>query len=901
MDTDRYLILIDGEDKTSSVIKWTFDKRNLLVFVTFTNRKSYSYRRNSFRVIENPNIIPCGNNIVLKSGSALQNVEKLLSFGSHYRIVYKNGHRETCQASKLQIITSILEDHKAKNCFDYLKQIAEKTGLIVDGHNILASRYNKIDFIRSDSVFASYLSGSNPPRATPQSLRAVYPFSFNLSQKKAVQNALAQDISIIEGPPGTGKTQTILNIIANVIIRGGSVAVVSNNNSATANVFEKLQKYGLDFIVAPLGSSENKEAFVENQKPEIPVIDEKETDQYYDCYFYEDEICKMLTAQNELSDLSGQLSQVKTEYEHFLDYYNKQSVDPQTITFKYGITAEKILEFAAEYELLEQKNKLIGFIKLLILKWRYRIKKMNLDGVSFVNLSAFCQNEFYKYRISEIEEAVAEKENYLKESAFDTYMKNYTSAAMAVLKRSLATKYRGVTTRKVYELDDLWKNSEMFIRDYPVVLSTTYSLRSSLSNKTVYDYVIIDEASQVDIATGALALSCARQTVIVGDLKQLPNVVNQNEREITNAVFKSFDISEAYRYADNSILSSVTKLFRNAPRVLLREHYRCHPEIIGFCNQRFYNGELTVLTKPQKDCEHMMVYRTVQGNHARDHFNQRQIDVIKNEVIPQQRLNLMDGSVGIVTPYRNQANALQREFSGTAVKADTADKFQGQERSVMIFSTVDNEIGDFTSDPNRLNVAVSRAIDQFIVVTDGNENDFNSPIHDLIGYIQYNRHEIINSNLHSVFDYLYERNAEAREKVLKKYGRYSSFDSENLTLVLIRSILSSDEFSSLGVSMNVPLRMVLNNLDKLESRELSFASNELAHLDFLIFSKLTHQPVLAIEVDGFAYHNSDKQMERDRVKNAILIKYGIPILRLSTTGSEERAKIIEALNNIGKS
>ena len=86
----------------------------------------------------------------------------------------------------------------------------------------------------------------------------------------------------------------------------------------------------------------------------------------------------------------------------------------------------------------------------------------------------------------------------------------------------------------------------------------------------------------------------------------------------------------------------------------------------------------------------------------------------------------------------------------------------------MIFSTVDNEIGEFASDPNRLNVAVSRAIDQFIVVTDGNDNDKVSPIHELIEYIKYHNHEIIESKINSVFDYLYEANAEARETILRK-------------------------------------------------------------------------------------------------------------------------------------
>lgn len=75
---------------------------------------------------------------------------------------------------------------------------------------------------------------------------------------------MTHQISVVQGPPGTGKTQTILNIIANIVSSGKTVLIVSNNNSATANVQEKLNKYGFDFIVAPLGRRENWESFILN-------------------------------------------------------------------------------------------------------------------------------------------------------------------------------------------------------------------------------------------------------------------------------------------------------------------------------------------------------------------------------------------------------------------------------------------------------------------------------------------------------------------------------------------------------------------------------------------------------------------------------------------------------------
>lgn len=83
---------------------------------------------------------------------------------------------------------------------------------------------------------------------------------------------MENSLSVIQGPPGTGKTQTILNIIANILISGKTVQIVSNNNSATENVLEKLSdpKYNIGFIIAPLEKSENKTKFINTQNGKYP-------------------------------------------------------------------------------------------------------------------------------------------------------------------------------------------------------------------------------------------------------------------------------------------------------------------------------------------------------------------------------------------------------------------------------------------------------------------------------------------------------------------------------------------------------------------------------------------------------------------------------------------------------
>ncbi|MGB5823007.1 MAG: AAA domain-containing protein [Proteocatella sp.] len=118
---------------------------------------------------------------------------------------------------------------------------------------------------------------------------------------------------------------------------------------------------------------------------------------------------------------------------------------------------------------------------------------------------------------------------------------------------------------------------------------------------------------------------------------------------------------------------------------------------------------MIILTQPKNDKEPLVVYRTVPGNHSRDNINERQIDVIEQEVIPEQKLELYNGSIGIVTPYSNQTQRLQNKFKDADLKADMVDKFQGQEMEAIILSTVDDEITDFADNPNRLNVSVTHA------------------------------------------------------------------------------------------------------------------------------------------------------------------------------------------------
>ena len=327
---------------------------------------------------------------------------------------------------------------------------------------------------------------------------------------------------------------------------------------------------------------------------------------------------------------------------------------------------------------------------------------------------------------------------------------------------------------------------------------------------------------------------------------------------------------------------------------LLREHYRCHPKIINFCNQKFYHGQLIVMTKDHDEPDVLTMYRTTAGNHARGHINQRQIDVIQREVLPRLHQQNFQ-SIGIITPYRDQVTAIRKQL-GDTYEVDTVHKFQGREQDAIILTSVDNVITDFVDDPHMLNVAVSRAVHSLAVITSQDPRNDQTNYGDLTRYIEYNNFEVIQSQVYSVFDMLYQGYAEQRRAYLQKHKRVSEYDSENLMYSVIQEVLSEEAFSSIGCAVHLSLATLVKNYEPLTEEERKYARNPLTHVDFLLFNQMDKQPMLAIEVDGTGFHEAgSKQAERDIKKNSILEKCAVPLLRLRTDGSGEKEKIKNAL------
>ena len=685
--------------------------------------------------------------------------------------------------------------------------------------------------------------------------------------------------------------------------------MVSNNNSATANVLEKLEKYGMEFIVAALGRRENKEVFIHNQ----PVVPENllswrlslgdKANRYRENNAILSKLQEVFQFQEELAVIKQELKAIGLEWEHFKQV---NSLEEDSYEPKCRMKSKRLMKLWLQYQAYAEGDMMVASGEVRKLKDRIKWAWMNFVRKYLYGIKApfdpsnvqptilEIQALFYLVRKNELNKRIDGIEEELNAVDAKTLTKDLASISLTLLKASLFDKYHKEQRRVYADVKELHMSADEVCRQYPVILSTTFSARTSLPRQT-YDYIIMDEASQVSIETGALALTCAKNAVIVGDTMQLPNVVTDEDRLKLNGIFDEYKVARGYNCADYSFLHSVCTVLPKVEQTLLREHYRCHPTIINFCNQRFYGGNLLIMTEDHNEKDVMMAIKTVPGHHTRGHFNQREIDVVKNEVLP--KLEQVE-DVGIITPYNNQVYEFNRQIP--SLTAATIHKYQGREKDTIIMSVVDDQITEFSDDANLINVAISRAKKRFCLVVTGNEQERKGNISDLIDYIEYNNLTVTESKICSVFDYLYSQYTNERMAFLANHRNISEYDSENLTFSLIENILHEyPEYSHLGVFCHTPLRTVVRDWSLLNDEERKYVSHYATHLDFLIVNQVTKKPVLAIETDGFYFHNEGTdQHRRDEMKNHILEMYGLPLLRLSTIGSGEKDKIVNTLEGI---
>lgn len=848
-----------------------------------------SYR--DVRILQDPQKVDIDKVVIFCNGTALTNVRYVLRFDNWYKVFFENGRVSSYEASKVSIKENKNKEPEIKRLLDYLIEVARYIS-VEEGQDFLANQLVSL-FISEESVFSKLINRTISHKEYDDLV--IFPFSTNASQQKAVKIAIEDDLSLIQGPPGTGKTQTILNIIANMIVQGKSVAVVSGNNEATKNVFQKIDAAGYGYINAFLGRKENITDFFEGNLSGAPISTSTECSK--DVFASQSNLLKEGYLKKLVKAENAQLiSELETEKAiNDAEYHLRDHIVPRNL-LKKNYTSKKLLELSSILQCVSEEQYIHFFTRVRLL-FRFGIIRTKEILNNPYDIIEYLENQYYTAKIEELTEENEKINAFLKANNFEDLLDDFTQYSKKFLENALAKRFSkpfGEFTEKNYRY-----RFDEFVRRYPVVYSTTHAIGSCSGKHYLYDCIIIDEASQVDLVTATIALSCAKKVVLVGDEKQLPHVIKGSHVSTLNHIFKTSGLDECFDYVHNNILGCVKKLVPSVADTLLREHYRCDPEIIGFCNKRFYGGKLVVI-KPHKPNSGVSII-THPAHLARGRINERQVEIIDRELMPA----LIPDKTGIVAPYRDQVALLQNRFGKTGMLINTVHKFQGKECDTVIISTVANKVKfyedeekiDFLNNPHLINVAISRAINKlYILASHEILEQEGSLLRDMSKYCEYycSETKILQTAVYSVFDLMYDDYSPILAEMKKRILNISEFTSENIIATVIQDICESGECGALSYRFNYPLRAVIKTTSLTDYDDIKFVRNINTHCDFVIYNTLDKKIELVVEVDG-RQHQESVQFARDRRKDRLLQGANIKVLRLPTTSMDCKEKIIAAL------
>ncbi len=214
------------------------------------------------------------------------------------------------------------------------------------------------------------------------------------------------------------------------------------------------------------------------------------------------------------------------------------------------------------------------------------------------------------------------------------------------------------------QFTDMTKKMTKYLQCWAV---TSLSAKSRVPfNPGIFDYVIIDEASQCDIASMIPLLYRAKRAVIIGDPKQLSHIAQLSKQQDL-ALIQKHNVPPAWSYSQMSLYGLAEGKVANEDIVQLRDHFRSCAEIIEFSNEEFYDGTLRTATKysglkPPAEEKPGIRWIDVKGETNRPSsgsaYNQ---DEAKAIVLELKRLVSAGytGTIGVTTPFRKQADEIK--------------------------------------------------------------------------------------------------------------------------------------------------------------------------------------------------------------------------------------------------
>jgi very-short-patch-repair endonuclease/plasmid stabilization system protein ParE len=623
-------------------------------------------------------------------------------------------------------------------------------------------------------------------------------FPFNPAQRRAVASLLRNNLSVITGPPGTGKSQVVAGCAANARLLGLSVLIASRNHKAIDAVTNRLMDTNGRPLLVRANSKDDPSLRVTFSK----AIKQMLTDQanvtarekalpaqkYLRTLLAE--LDQQVAAAQETSICAADLGEIEEKILHLSEALSPELttiLDQRPESFPSDLARNIMSTYTAnimqQYEVatsFASPKLFFSWMRSLRLYFRLRYALRKFSGVfhpSFFPTKS-SRIEFFS-RLPELVSAADYATLRIEAQALEVQagrlppwektVANITRLAarleqilpriltldlerrlglpeeadrtsMSGLRAALNAVQTGLHDGRVDAAAKiaLRKGAPIVLQAFPVWAVTSLSVGSRLPFcPGLFDLALLDEASQSDIPSAIPLLFRAKRFGVIGDPLQLTHTSKLSPSRDA-MLWKKMGLAEVedfrFSYTQNSLYDLCAGV-RDTKTVFLNMTYRGADPIAQYSNDLFYGGNLQVATDQDRlnyppNMKPGIHWTEVAGKvrssggsgcHCTEEI-QETISLIQTML----EKNNFQGSVGIVTPFRQQANRIQDAlYDGSAVNfetlqraqvhVDTAHGFQGDERDVIIFSLcagpeMPTGSRSFLRETGNLfNVAVSRA------------------------------------------------------------------------------------------------------------------------------------------------------------------------------------------------
>ncbi|EDM30581.1 DNA helicase, putative [Roseovarius sp. TM1035] len=579
------------------------------------------------------------------------------------------------------------------------------------------------------TALASVLGVENSNSANP--VAAIDAVPLNKEQLRAVRGACEAPLTVVTGPPGTGKSQAIVSMAASILAAGGSVLVASKNHQALDAVEDRLGSLAPDvpFSVRTLNPSEETDTGFSDALKKL-LFNEGGSRRASVDEFALTQLVEAAWRRKDAVDILDRITELQCEVSDVLERIEIREAHG------HEVSPERLPQERSSGIL----RRFLSWLRSVFASRPLQEELLNAAAPDRRGMSLADLRETLA-ALRAMREGLGDPDDPIE---MGERIREATARLLPAI-LSARTHLPDDERREISEIYDDWTFeggkkhppsdlSKALMSYRPLWLASILGTPRRIPlDDGLFDLVIFDEASQCDIATAIPLFARAKRAVVVGDDRQLsfiPQLGQAQDRNLMQA--QGLPVAKMGRFAQSrrSLFDFVSRV-PEAQRVTLRHQYRSAGPIVDYISENFYGGQLQTSYDPRglkvpKGAKAGIAWENVTAPAVPQAGNVNLAEV--SAIVRHLRMLLGDdeygGSIGVITPFRAQVLALENAIA-TAIEAPkrvacdlkvgTVDGFQGQERDLILFSpcvgprSPQSGLTFFQRDTRRLNVAISRA------------------------------------------------------------------------------------------------------------------------------------------------------------------------------------------------